>query len=92
MLRISRTMSSKSEVTLLLEGRILNHDFEQLRRICEETLTQGTHLTLDLSGVSFVSHRAVAALQDLEQSRVALVNCSGFVAEQLKIKKGQADG
>jgi ABC-type transporter Mla MlaB component len=87
MLRISRNNSREEKVTLLLEGRILNHGTEQLRRVCEDILAQGHQLTLDLSGVSFVSRSGVSVLHDFERRHVALVNCSGFVGEQLRSRK-----
>jgi len=87
MLRISRNNLSDKEVTLLVEGRILNHGIEQLRRVCEDILAQGCHLTLDLSGVSFVSRKGVGVLHDFQRQRVALANCSAFVGEQLRSKK-----
>jgi ABC-type transporter Mla MlaB component len=87
MLRISRSNSSKEGVTLFLEGRVLNHGVEQLRRECEDILAQGHQLTLDFSGVSFVSRKGVSVLHDFEYRRVALANYSAFVGEQLKSKK-----
>jgi len=87
MLRISRNNLSDKEVTLLVEGRILNHGIEQLRRVCEDILAQGHQLTIDLSGVSFVSRKGVGVLQDFERRRVALANCSVFVGEQLRSRK-----
>lgn len=89
MLKISKSKSSEKKVTLLLEGRISNHGTEQLSGLCEEILAQGNHLTLDFSGVSFVSWKGVGVLQHFERRQVALVNCSGFVAEQLKIRKSE---
>jgi ABC-type transporter Mla MlaB component len=86
MLRISRNNSSEKNVTLLLEGRILNHSIEQLKRMCEDILAHGHQLTLDLSGVSFVSRKGVSVLHDFERRRVALANCSVFVAEQFRSK------
>ncbi len=86
MLRISRNNSSEKDVTLLLEGRILNHSIDQLKRMCEDILARGHQLALDLSGVSFVSRKGVSVLHDLECRRVALANCSVFVAEQLRSK------
>jgi ABC-type transporter Mla MlaB component len=87
MLRMSRNSSSEENVTLLLEGRVMNHGIEQLRRECEDILAQGHQLTLDFSGVSFVSRKGVSILHDFERRRVALANCSAFVGEQLKSKK-----
>ena len=86
MLRISRNNFSEKNVTLLLEGRILNHSIEQLKRMCEDILAHGHQLTLDLSGVSFVSRKGVSVLHDFERRRVALASCSVFVAEQLRSK------
>ena len=87
MLRISRNNSSEKNVTLLLEGRVLNDGIEQLRRMCEDILAQGNQLTLDLSGVLFVSRKGVSVLHDFENRRVALANCSAFVGEQLRSRK-----
>jgi ABC-type transporter Mla MlaB component len=84
MLRISQNNSSEKNVTLLLEGRVLNHGIEQLRRMCEDILAHGHQLTLDLSGVSFVSRKGVSVLLDFERRRVALANSSVFVGEQLR--------
>jgi ABC-type transporter Mla MlaB component len=89
MFKISSSNSSGKGVTLLLEGRILNHSIEQLRDSCERFLAQRRRLTLDLSGVSFICQDGVCILQRLEERHVTLINCSGFVAEQLKIKKGE---
>jgi ABC-type transporter Mla MlaB component len=91
MLRISRNNSSEENVTLLLEGRVLNHCIEQLRRVCEDILEQDHQLTLDLSGVSFVSRKGVSVLHDFERRRVALANCSSFVGEQLRSKRATGE-
>ena len=84
MLRISKHSLSAKEVTLLVEGRILNHGIEQLRRECDDILARGHQLTIDLSGVSFVSRKGVGVLQDFQRRHVALANCSVFVGEQLR--------
>jgi ABC-type transporter Mla MlaB component len=89
MLRISRSNSSKPGVTLLLEGRVLNHGVEQLRRECEDILAQGQPLTIDLSGVSFVSRKGISVLHDFERRLVALENCSAFIGEQLRSKNDE---
>jgi len=91
MLRISRSNSSEENVTLLLEGRVLNHGIEQLRRACDDILAQGHQLTLDLSGVSFVSRKGINVLHDFESRRVALANCSAFVGEQLRSKRAAGE-
>ena len=84
MLRISRNNLSDKEVTPVFEGCILNHCIDQLRRVCEDILAQGHQLTIDLSGVSFVSRKGVGVLQDFQRRHVAFANCSVFVGEQLR--------
>jgi hypothetical protein len=57
---------------------------EELRQSCEPVLTGGSTLALDLSDVSFVDRDGVVLLHSLQRRRVALLNCSGFLAELLK--------
>jgi hypothetical protein len=89
MVRISISYSSEQRVTALIEGRILNDCIEQLKDTCEELLADRRRLRLDLSGVSFISQRAARVLRHFSGRKVALINCSAFVAEQLKVKKGE---
>jgi anti-anti-sigma regulatory factor len=57
---------------------------DELSRSCERILGIGGTLSVDLSEVSFVDRDGVELLQRLRARDVALVNCSPFVAEQLK--------
>lgn len=57
---------------------------EELRRFCEEALGRTSRLRLDLADVSFADSRGIALLKDLSNRKVALVNPSPFVGEQLK--------
>jgi ABC-type transporter Mla MlaB component len=90
MLRISVTQSSENAVTLLLEGKVMDRTIEQLKESCDQALSRNQRLTLDLSGVSFVNRKAIAVLQQLLASEVTMVNCSGFVAEQLKAEESSS--
>jgi anti-anti-sigma regulatory factor len=60
---------------------------EELRRVCDETAGENGHrvnrLVLDLADVLFVDADGVALLRRLA-ARHTLINCSPFVAEQLK--------
>jgi ABC-type transporter Mla MlaB component len=56
----------------------------EVRRCCEEFLAKGRRLALDLANVSFVDRDGIVLLQELVGRRVALVNCSPFLVEQLK--------
>jgi len=84
MLRIAPRDTSGEERTLNLEGRIVGPWVDQLRRSCEEVLTMGAALTLDLAEVDFVDQEGARLLMNLMGSGVALVNCPAFVQEQLK--------
>jgi anti-anti-sigma regulatory factor len=85
MLKIVVKEDTNGVATLNLEGQVLGPWVEELRRACEPILARGARLSLDLSTVSFVSREGVRLLWELQRNRqVALLNCSRFVAEQLK--------
>ena len=84
MLRISVVRSSSQAVTLYIEGDVKGRWVEELRRSCEEALSRGTQLTLDLAGVSFIDMEGVALFRALQNRRVALTRPSSFAAEQLR--------
>lgn len=71
-------------VMLQLAGRVIGPWVGELSRSCERVLKYGGTLSVDLGGVSFVDRHGVEFLRGLRGRRVALVNCSPFVAEQLK--------
>jgi anti-anti-sigma regulatory factor len=66
------------------EGQMIGAWVDELRRSLEEATRAGMTVTVDLAGVSFVDRRGVDLLRALAHRGVAVVNCSGFVAEQLK--------
>jgi len=41
---------------------------------------------LDVAGVSFIDRKGVALFHRLTAHQVSVVNCSAFVAEQLKVR------
>ena len=84
MLRISVEKSSGQSRTLLLEGQLTGPWVEELSRSCDDALHEGKHLTLDLSAVSLVGRDGIALLRKLKIRNVAVMNCSLFVANQLK--------
>ncbi len=59
MLRISVVQSSSQAMTLHIEGDVRGRWIEELRRSCEEALSRGTQLTLDLAGVSFIDGEGI---------------------------------
>ena len=84
MLKIVLRENPGKGATLHLEGQLIGPWVEELRRVGEPLLADGAELSLDLSRVSFVSREGVRALWELRDRQVTLLNCSLFVAEQLK--------
>ncbi len=84
MLRIELLDQKDGTTTLELAGRVVGPWVDELSRSCERILSVGGMLSVDLRAVSFVDRDGVEFLQRLRGHAVALVNCSPFVAEQLK--------
>ncbi|HXJ82452.1 MAG TPA: hypothetical protein VMS64_27675 [Candidatus Methylomirabilis sp.] len=85
MLRIVRDDgTTNGRETSLLEGQVIGPWVGELERVRPPILASGRGLSLDLSGVSFLSREGVRLLCTLRGRQVALLHCSGFVAEQLK--------
>ena len=86
MIRISVTESTGSAMTVLVEGKVVGDAGEELNSCCEQALAEGRRLTLDVAGVSFIDRKGVALFHRLTAHQVSVVNCSAFVAEQLKVR------
>ena len=84
MLRISHVESPDRAVILRLEGQVIGPWVDELNRSCEGVLATGASVILDLSEVWFVDRSGVELVRSLANRRVAVSNCSRFVAEQLK--------
>jgi ABC-type transporter Mla MlaB component len=83
MLKISEPSASLA-TTLKLEGRLIGPWVEQLRESCENLIAQEKRVQLDFTDVTFADRRGVALLMDLQNRGVKLLNCSPFLAEELK--------
>jgi anti-anti-sigma regulatory factor len=70
-----------------LEGRVVGPWVAELRRSCEAVLATGVRLALDLSDVWFMDRDGVELLRSLRCRDVVVLNCSPFVAEQLKTQE-----
>jgi len=86
MIRISITGSTGSAMTVLIEGKVVGDAVDELNSCCDQALAKGRRLTLDVAGVSFVDRKGVALFHRLAAHQVSVVNCSAFVAEQLKVR------
>ncbi|HZS06551.1 MAG TPA: hypothetical protein VFD58_17070 [Blastocatellia bacterium] len=84
MLRISVDNLSDEAATLRLEGRVVGPLVEEARASSEQHLAAGCRLTLDLAEVTFADREGIALLRELMQRQVSFINCSPFMAEQLK--------
>ncbi|HSB71081.1 MAG TPA: hypothetical protein VLT62_17270 [Candidatus Methylomirabilis sp.] len=84
MLRIQCDEKMDERLTIRLEGRVIGPWVNELRRTCEECFSTGTKLCLDLSEVLFLDRDGVELLRSLRERDVRFLNCSRFVAEQLR--------
>ena len=84
MLKISEIQPANRVVTLKVEGRVVGPWVTELRSSCDNVLNGGRSLRLQLGEVEFLDQNGVALLSSLQSRGVSLVDCSPFVAEQLK--------
>ena len=85
MLRITVVESSRSAVTLRVEGRITGSSGAELRTACDvHTFADEVRLSLELADVSFADAAGILLLKELGSRGVALMHANPFMAEQLK--------
>jgi ABC-type transporter Mla MlaB component len=89
MLRVTVVESSRSAVTLRVEGRITGSFVEELRRACDvHTFAEDVQLSIELADVSFADAAGIALLKELRSRGVGLTRANTFIAEQLKFNDG----
>ena len=86
MLRISTVAESSSQATLRVEGRVVAEWVPVLERECRRALQQNRHVQLDLSAVTFIDGRGVAALRHLGANDLEMINCPEFIEELLRTR------
>ena len=85
MLRITVVESSKTAVTLRVEGRITGPWVEELRTACNmHTVPDHVQLSLDLADISFADAAGIELLKELGSRGVGLIRTTPYLAEQLK--------
>jgi hypothetical protein len=85
MLRITVVESSRSAVSLRVEGRITGSWVEELRRACDaHTFLDEVQLSLELADVSFADAAGIVLLKELRTRGVGLLRATPYLAEQLK--------
>lgn len=85
MLRITETEKTGSSVTYLIEGRVGPSGLQEIDRVCDRAIRSEIAPVLDLSMLSFVDREAVDGFRALTRRPVKMINCSPFLAEQLKL-------
>jgi ABC-type transporter Mla MlaB component len=83
-LRISRAAATLSQATLRVEGRVVAEWVPVLERECWLALQENLRVQLDLSAVTFVDGRGVAALRHLGARDLEIINCPEFIGELLR--------
>jgi len=83
-LKISVTSQSREATSFQLEGKLVGPWVEELRRLSDAALARGQEVSLDLERVWFVDSKGIALLRDLAQQKVAQINCSQFISQQLQ--------
>ena len=84
MLKITRSVSTKDEITLQLDGSITGPWIELLAKSAESVLEEGSRLILDLENICFIDCEGLALIKTLMGRGVRQVNAPPFVAEQLR--------
>jgi len=84
-LRISKAVASPSLATLRVEGRVVAEWVPVLERECRLALQENGRVRLDLSAVTFVDGRGLAALRRLgAATTLEIINCPEFIEELLR--------
>jgi ABC-type transporter Mla MlaB component len=83
-LKISVTSQSSKATSFQVEGKLVGPWVEELRRLSEAALASSEAVTLDLERVWFVDLQGITLLRDLAKQKVAQLNCSQFIRQQLQ--------
>jgi hypothetical protein len=85
MLRITVVESSKTAITLRVEGRLTGPWVEELRTVCNlHTFSDEVQLSLELADISFADEAGITLLRELRNRGVGLIRTTPFLAEQLE--------
>lgn len=91
MLKITRAVLSKQEITLQLDGRVTGQWVELLRESAESVLDEGVKLTVDLKNICFIDCEGIALLRSLIDRGVDPIKAPLFVVEQIRKCKDVQD-
>jgi anti-anti-sigma regulatory factor len=88
MLRLTRIADRQPSQTIQLEGKLLAPWVDEVRQACAAGMDSSSRISLDLSALTFVDAAGEGLLRDLIGRGLAVVACSGYVAELLRSKAG----
>jgi anti-anti-sigma regulatory factor len=84
MLKITRVVSSKQEITLHLDGRVTGQWVGLLRESAEAVLEDGMRLTFDLENICFIDCEGIGVIKSLINRGARYANAPLFVLEQIR--------
>ena len=79
MLRITRKIGKPKEVLLKLEGHVASDWVDLLEKEIRDHIANGSRVSLDFCGVTYVDRRGVKVLRALLDEGVRTGNCSGLI-------------
>jgi anti-anti-sigma regulatory factor len=91
MLKISGT-SVRGQATLRLAGRLGGEWVGELKKACGLARAEHRQVTLDFGDVIFIDRAGAALIRSLVNEGISVINCSPFIAEQLKQPSPEKDG
>jgi anti-anti-sigma regulatory factor len=77
--RLTTVTIGDTEAVLTLEGRLTGDWVDELARTTAAAMTHATHVTLELSGLTFVDASGVAMLRDAAARGARLTGGSTFI-------------
>ena len=84
MLKITQAEDKPRTILLRLEGDVCANWVDLLEREIRNHIAEGTEVSLDFCGVTFVDRRGVKVLRALLDEGVRTDNCSGLINMLLK--------
>ncbi len=84
-LRITKESDSAELATLRVEGQIVSQWIAELEHEIMRSLGGERRVILDFSQVNFVSMDGVTMLKNLDDEKVAIINCSGMIKALLGV-------
>jgi anti-anti-sigma regulatory factor len=82
MMRVTPIETPNRRLALQVEGTVSGPWVRELQVACEKALAEGSPITLDLLGVTFLDREGAKLLRALDrEQRVELTNTSAYVRE-----------